>query len=262
MELVHDRSGSGEPLVLLHGLGHNRRAWRALIPELTIHRDVVVPDLPGHGDSPDLPDRSGDYRVFADAIEHFMASQGLDRPHVAGNSLGGLIALELAARGSVRTATALSPIGFWNRSERAYSHGALRAASRLSAAIPAATQNRVLNNPTGRAVLVGLIFGRPSRHDRAELLTELVALGHPREAFLGVLGTPNDYRPVTRPAVPLTIGWGTRDLLLPRRQSRRLLRVLPQARVFPLPGCGHVPMADDPDTVAELILAGSATVCA
>ena len=57
--------------------------------------------------------------------------------------------------------------------------------------------------------------------------------------------------------MPTTIGWGARDLLLPRWQSSRLRRALPDAAVYVLPGCGHVPMGDDPALVADLILAST-----
>jgi pimeloyl-ACP methyl ester carboxylesterase len=58
--------------------------------------------------------------------------------------------------------------------------------------------------------------------------------------------------------VPVTVGWGTRDRLLVPRQAQRARAALPQARHVPLPACGHIPMSDDPDGVAALLLAGSA----
>ena len=62
--------------------------------------------------------------------------------------------------------------------------------------------------------------------------------------------------------VPVTIGWGTRDLLLPPRQAVIAWARLPQARIVPLPGCGHVPMTDNPELVAEVLLTGSMRVMA
>lgn len=103
MNLAYDRTGQGEPLVLVHGLGHRRQAWNAVVPRLATERDVITVDLPAMGESP--PPAVDDYRTMADMLEKLFGELGIERPHVAGNSLGGLIALELAARGVVRSAT-------------------------------------------------------------------------------------------------------------------------------------------------------------
>ncbi|NYI95051.1 pimeloyl-ACP methyl ester carboxylesterase [Streptomonospora nanhaiensis] len=96
--IVYDRRGNGSPVLLLHGLGHHRRAWQRVVPVLARHHDVVVPDLPGFGDSaaPD-PDCAYDIGWLADTVAAFCDRIGVRRPHVAGNSLGGAMALELGA---------------------------------------------------------------------------------------------------------------------------------------------------------------------
>jgi pimeloyl-ACP methyl ester carboxylesterase len=100
MELAYDRTGTGEPLVLLHGLGHRRQGWAPVIDRLAAERDVIVVDLPGHGDSPPLPSgKAPDYDELVAEVEKFLRGLGLERPHVAGNSLGGLIAIDLGGRG-------------------------------------------------------------------------------------------------------------------------------------------------------------------
>ena len=63
-----------------------------------------------------------------------------------------------------------------------------------------------------------------------------------------------DYRFAGSPTVPVTVAWGTQDRILRPHQAERARELLPQARHVPLPGCGHVPMSDDPDLVASLIL--------
>src|SRR5512140_3471195 len=114
MELHHHRRGSGEPLVLIHGIGHRWQAWLPVLDRLAAHHDVVAIDLPGFGASP-VPPR-GTAHDMAAAVRYlgeFFEAHGLDTPHVAGNSLGGGIALELAAAGLARSATALAPVGFF-----------------------------------------------------------------------------------------------------------------------------------------------------
>src|ERR1044071_5169695 len=113
-DLVHDRRGSGEPLVLIHGIGHRRQIWDPIVDDLATRYEVITLDLAGFGQSPPLP--PGRKYSMPNATEH-LAQQfekwGIEKPHVAGNSLGGAIALELGARGLVSSVTALSPAGFF-----------------------------------------------------------------------------------------------------------------------------------------------------
>ena len=119
--LVHDRKGEGEPLVLIHGIGHRRQMWDPVFDRLAERYDVIRVDLAGFGDSPAYP-KGTPYNMdnaCADLTANF-AEWGVERPHVVGNSLGGAISLELAARGLVSSATVLSPAGFFGRLERVW----------------------------------------------------------------------------------------------------------------------------------------------
>src|SRR6202000_2519252 len=101
-------------LVLVHGVTHRRQAWYPVLDELAEQREVVLVDLPGHGQSPPLCTAGRPIReVLRDEFKQFLDDQGLERPHVAGNSLGGLVALIAGAEGDARSVTALSPAGFW-----------------------------------------------------------------------------------------------------------------------------------------------------
>jgi pimeloyl-ACP methyl ester carboxylesterase len=112
------RRGADEPLVLLHGIGHRWQAWLPIMDELAAHHEVIAIDLPGFGASPVPPDgMPSDMARSVAGIATFLAGEGLDRPHVAGNSLGGAIALELAVAGFARSATAFSPAGFFTARE-------------------------------------------------------------------------------------------------------------------------------------------------
>lgn len=258
MELAHSRTGTGEPVLLMHGITHRRQGWDLVVPLLSRERELWAIDLPDHGESPDLPSEyRGDVGPLADAVEAFCTAQGIDRPHAVGNSLGGLIALELAARGSVRSATALSPAGFWSRLERLYARAVLGGAHALLAAIPSARLERMLATPVLRTALVGLLLAHPSRVDAQQMVADLRGLSHPRSSFATMLAHLDSWTVPDRTAVPTTIGWGSRDFLLPRWQSGRLRRALPDAAIYVLPGCGHVPMADDPALVADFILAAT-----
>src|SRR5262245_59847420 len=111
--LAYERHGAGEPLVLLHGVTHRRQVWYPVLERLAAERDVILVDLPGHGESPDLPnDGRRAAPQMREQFADFFSELGLERPHIAGNSLGGYLALLTAAAGHARSVTALSPAGF------------------------------------------------------------------------------------------------------------------------------------------------------
>ncbi|MCX6493624.1 MAG: alpha/beta fold hydrolase [Rhodococcus sp.] len=138
LTLAHTIRGEGPTLVLIHGIVHRQHAWDSVVDILARHRRVVTVDLPGHGASPDLPTEEFDLGPWIVAeLERFLEHVAVDgeKPHVAGNSLGGYFALELAARGSVASATALSPAGFfrghWDQTRALLVFRLLRALSRV-----------------------------------------------------------------------------------------------------------------------------------
>jgi pimeloyl-ACP methyl ester carboxylesterase len=106
-------------MVLIHGFSASWGIWRPLLPALEQHHDVLVPTLLGHSGGPEyLPGSPATPDAMADALERDMDSAGFERAHLVGNSLGGWLALELAARGRALSATALSPAGGWNHGGR------------------------------------------------------------------------------------------------------------------------------------------------
>ncbi len=260
MQLVHQRQGSGPPLVLIHGIGSRRGVWDPVVPLLAGERETIAIDLPGFGESAPLPtDTQPTVEALAAAVAAWIAEQDLTHPHVAGNSLGGGIALELARLGVVASAVALSPIGFGNASERAYGNGALRL-SRFGASRFGPQLQRLVRSPAGRTALLGTYYAKPARRDPQAAVADLAALGK-APGFPATLPYVHRHHFADGAAldgVPVTIGWGTRDRLLPPWQARRARAALPRARHVPLPGCGHIPMSDDPPAVAALLLAASA----
>ncbi|MEU5659794.1 alpha/beta fold hydrolase [Streptomyces sp. NPDC047737] len=255
VRVAYERRGSGEPLVLLHGIGHHHQAWEPVLRILAAERDVIAVDLPGFGASPALPDGLGyDLHTLVPLLGSFFETLGLVRPHVAGNSLGGLIALELGRRSLVRSVTALSPAGFWTQGERRYAFGVLRAMRGAALTMPMPLIQQLSKSAPGRTALTSTIYARPGRRSPGAVVSETVALREATgfrqtlEAGLSVAFTDDV------PEIPVTVAWGTKDRLLLRRQGVRAKHTIPGARLVRLPGCGHVPMNDDPAAVARVVL--------
>ncbi|MFD5228631.1 alpha/beta fold hydrolase [Streptomyces qaidamensis] len=256
--LSYTRRGSGEPLLLLHGIGHHRQAWDPVIPVLAAERDVIAVDLPGCGESPALPGgMAHDLPTMSAVLTAFFGALEIERPHVAGNSLGGLLALDLARASLVRSVTALSPAGFWNDAERRYAFTVLTAMRQIARRMPPPVVERLARPAIGRTLLTSTIYARPGRRSPEAVVAETLSLAR-AQGFSETLRSGRTVQ-FTDDIVgtPVTVAWGNRDRLLIPRQGVRAKGVIPGARLVRLPGCGHVPMNDDPALVARVVLDGS-----
>jgi len=254
IEVAFERRGSGEPLVLLHGIGHRWQAWSPVLDRLAERYDVIAVDLPGFGTSPLLPEGRGyDMPAAVETTRDMFTALGIERPHVAGNSLGGVLSLELASHGLVRSATALAPAGFWTPRGRRWALSVLRMI-RAGGRAPVPLRSAVLGRKATRLAAGSLLYGHPSRLTAQDMLADLAAMtAAPAFELVAAAGRNYTYTGPP-PEVPVTIAWGTRDRILWPRQARRAAELLPAARHVWLPDCGHVPMSDEPARVAELII--------
>ena len=252
-ELVYTRKGSGEPLVLFHGIGHRRQAWDPVFERLAESYDVIAVDLAGFGESPAYPDGTP-YTMdnaAADLAANF-AAWGIEKPHVVGNSLGGAIALELGARGLARSVTALSPAGFFRGLDRIAALVTLLSL-RLSARLtPAPVLRAISRSSIGRRLIGYVLYTHPERFTADEVYGDSLALKH-AAGFGGTLKSGTTYKFDSRVPVPAAIAWGTRDRILFYSQSALAQERLPEARHIALPHCGHVPMIDDPELIVRVI---------
>src|SRR5579862_3965804 len=106
--------GARSPLLLIHGFTDTARTWDPLIPHLTRDHEVIAPTLLGHHGGPPIPFGMTDPHVaMADALERELDEAGIARLAIVGNSLGGWLAFELAARGRATCVVALSPAHGW-----------------------------------------------------------------------------------------------------------------------------------------------------
>jgi pimeloyl-ACP methyl ester carboxylesterase len=251
--LAHERTGSGPPLLLVHGLGSCKEIWRPVMPLLAGEREVIALDLPGFGES---PPGARTVEGLADAVVEFAASLGLERPHVAGNSMGGGIALALAGDGRVASACAVSPIGFANEREALYARGVLATTRALTRVLAPVAEAACRPRPV-RIAFTGHVVARPWRLPAgdAALWTRTYA---DAPSFWDLLRDAPGWR-TPPPASRTTVAWGDRDrLLIYSRQAPRAQRMLPGAQHVTLAGCGHIPTWDDPEQVARVLLEASA----
>lgn len=260
--LAHDRTGSGTPVVLVHGIGHRRQAWAPVVERLAVDHEVIAVDLTGFGESPGHPRGSRhDVEAFADHLVASFAAWGVERPHLSGNSLGGAIALELARRGAISSAVAIAPAAFidWKGAGAALPLVAMRLAS---LATPAPALRHATRLPAVRRVVGWALYAYPDRHDAATTYGDALAMKRARGFELTALRC---LRPIVKPfrgpvRAPVTIAWGTKDRILPYGQMARARRLVPDAQFVTLEGAGHVPMNDCPEAIAELIRGTIATV--
>ena len=258
VDLNHHRVGDGPPLVLIHGIGSRWQMWEPVLRRLATERDVIALDLPGFGASPmPPPGTPPGLPSLTRLVSEFLDGLGVQQPHVAGNSLGGAIALELAKQGRVRSATGLSPAGFYNDKEAAYAQRSLKFTVRTSRLL-APRVDRLTASPLVRTLTFSQVVAKPRLMGAADAAASVRALAQ-APWFDDTLPAIADERFAGGEAiqVPVTIAWGTKDRLLPPRQVLVAKAALPQARFLPLRGCGHVPMTDDPALVADVVLQGS-----
>jgi pimeloyl-ACP methyl ester carboxylesterase len=254
MELDLHRGGSGDPLVLVHGIGHTWRGWRPMLPLLEERFDVLAPDLPGFGHSSPLPDNEGcNPERLADAVEEAMDEAGFETAHISGNSLGGWIALILARRGRARTCVPISPAGLLHARESDWARGILLSMRWMTRNAP--PPPALLRNPVTRTMCAGPPVARPWRADPDEMIEEFELFANV-PGFDRTLDATVDLQAAGLPDItcPVLILWGTRDVILIPRQGRRFERLIPNCELRYLKGLGHVPMSDDPELLSEAII--------
>lgn len=252
------RGGTGSPLVLVHGFTDTWRTWELVLPALEARHDVLAVTLAGHAGGPPLPGEPDD-DTLAEGVERAMDEAGFDLAHVVGNSLGGHIALRLAARGRARTVVALAPAGGWADADDSYKETLAHFVTTrelVRAAAPYA--DAIAASPEGRRQATQFIAT-----NFEHIPPELVA--HQIRGVAGCDGAPAliDYALAhgwaldpERVTCPVRFVWGTADRLLlwPRAAARYRERWFAHADWVILDGVGHCPQLDVPTETAQLIL--------
>ncbi len=250
------REGRGEPLVLFHGLTGGERMWRHVVPLLAAHHETVAPTLLGHRGGSPVIERPTLVSYVVDDAERILNSLGFDRPHLAGNSMGGWVALELARRGRARSVCALSPAGTWEAGTEDHARGraklrrTLRDSRRGRLFLPLLARSKGFRR---RAFINAAQHAdRLTRAEVVDAADDMIGCS----AAEDLLATMEQLAPLDPLPCPVTIAWSERDRILPLDVNGVRARVLfPAADFLVLPDVGHVPMFDDPRLVADTILA-------
>ncbi|HEX4250979.1 MAG TPA: alpha/beta hydrolase [Pseudonocardia sp.] len=245
------RSGSGSPLVLLHPLFGSWRSWRPVLGALAAHHEVFAPTLAGHRTGVPLPPGPAPLSVFVDEVERELDTAGFGTVHVAGNSLGGRVAVELGRRGRARSVVAFSPgcarRGRSDGMRLLAGLGLLRAGMAVDGWLPGWTPG-----PLRRWLWWPLL-------EHGERLTsvvraEAVADARGCRVLRQLVSARSGTAPLPVGSYPLRVAWGGCDRLTPwDRVAASLRTVLPGAELVVLPRVGHTPMWDDPDLVVATI---------
>jgi pimeloyl-ACP methyl ester carboxylesterase len=255
------RAGEGEPLVLIHGFTATWRCWLPLLGELVPRFEVIAPTLHGHDGGSPLPPSEHPHSIAraADFLEQHLDELGVGSAHLAGNSLGGALALELAKRGRARSVVGISPAGGLRLGDEAAAKQIIKVFSRMQKTTTKSLKilPKVMARPglrrlalrdvmtRGHQVPAAEAVGLARSSVRCEIVEDVYAVLRRGEASLLDLDKID---------VPVLVTWGDKDRILPLPvHSPRLREEIRGIEFRVTPGVGHTPMWDDPGLFATTI---------
>ena len=254
-QLVHvERAGSGEAVVLIHGFGGSSWSWRHVVPALAEDHRVVALDLNGFGWT-ERPREPAAYTLDGQArlVLGLLDALGLARAHLVGHSYGGGLALWIAAnhperlRSLVLVDSTLPAYSVERRSSVAAWRPLVAAFLRTVALRPSFVRRGLLRSVADPAVVTDeLVAG----------YLERLKVDGATDAYHGLTANVDGPRPEVDLAsigVPTLVVWGADDGLLAAHLGEQAARAMPNARFVAIPGCGHLPMEENPAALLAAI---------
>ncbi|MBA3393807.1 MAG: alpha/beta fold hydrolase [Deltaproteobacteria bacterium] len=238
----------GLPLVGVHGFGGDKETWLLMAALVPRARGITLVDLPGHGRSADVAERDASIRHHAEAVLRVLDHAGIDRAVLCGNSMGGGVALRLAASWPARVAglVLVASVG-----RDVHEGGALAWIDGENPMIPReADIDRfmalVLERPppVGRAVIRHVITERARRADALHRLFRGFILAP------GPDGVPTDLGAIKQRALVIH---GEQDRIIDKAVAEDLASALPDAELVVMRGVGHAPQLEAPRHTARII---------
>ena len=250
LRMVYSEGGRGETLVLLHGLGADRSSFETVAGLLAPGNHLIIPDLPGFGESGQPQDQDYGIDAQVERLDRFVTALGLEHFHLGGNSMGGWIAASYAARhsGKVKSLWLLGAAGTEDML--------------LTEAVAVRRdEGRYLLLARNRAefdAVIRRIFHRPPflPYCFRWLGTRQAVASFPLHSriFDQLLDNGHDYQlepHLPNLTVPTLLVWGEHDEVVPLAVMRTFQRLLPRSTVALMEGVGHVPQMEAPRRAAE-----------
>ncbi|WP_067715948.1 alpha/beta fold hydrolase [Nocardia yamanashiensis] len=253
--------GAGRPLVLLHGGGSSARSWLPVIDLLAARRRVIALDLPGFGDTPALNGGPFTMARLMDELAAELDRLGIATPvDMAGNSMGGWLALEAATRGLASSVVGIGPAGLWNPAMPIRTR--LQFFAGIAGAWTVRTPARaLLRYPVVRTLALSAPLHHPERLSTGEAIGIVEDLYRSLPTLRRALRIAfhSRFEGGRHLSIPITLAFGSHDRMVRPRDSRFLDQLPPHTRTITLLDCGHMPMWEDPELIARTILHGIET---
>jgi pimeloyl-ACP methyl ester carboxylesterase len=248
-ELNYVEIGSGEPVVLVHGLGGCWQSWLENMPHLSRTHRVIAPDLPGFGESP-MPGFEITIEAYGKVLSRLLEELETGPVSLVGNSMGGFISSEVVVSepNRVQRLALVSAAGVSHA--RMYQRPAETMGRMARAAAPLALRyrERALQRPGIRHRVFRNLFYKPTAM-RPELIWEITQRGIHSPALVAAIRALSGYDILDRledVEIPALIVWGQDDYVVPANDALEFARLIPHARLEIFNRCGHLPMAERP----------------
>jgi pimeloyl-ACP methyl ester carboxylesterase len=255
------RAGEGEPLVLIHGFTATWRCWLPVLAELVPRFEVIAPTLHGHDGGTPMPPRDQPFSIAraADLLEEHLDALGVGSAHLAGNSMGGALALELAKRGRARSVVGVSPAGGLRPGDDAAARQIIKVFTRMQKTTSKSLNflPKVMARPGLRRLALRDVMTRGHQVPAAEaiaLARSSVRCEIVEDVYAVLRAGEASLHDLQKIDVPVLITWGDKDRILPIGvHSPRLREEIGGVEFRVTPGLGHTPMWDDPGLIATAI---------
>jgi pimeloyl-ACP methyl ester carboxylesterase len=249
--------GDGTPVLLVHGLAGQWQNWLENIPRVAQERRVLALDLPGHGQSGDMPGKTS-IQGYGRIVEAFLDALGVDRVHVVGNSMGGFVASELTIQfpQRVERLVLVSAAGI---SATSYYRAPAMAFGRIAQVLTTATAARhrsMAKRPITRHAALALVARHPSRL-KPDLAWEGLMKGAGKPSFHDALRANFEYDfrdRLEEIEAPTLVVWGAKDSVISVHDADQFERLIDDSRKVVMEDTGHVPMLERPGAFNDLLL--------
>ncbi|MDD3763309.1 MAG: alpha/beta hydrolase [Nevskiales bacterium] len=250
--IVYLEGGSGDPLVLVHGFGADKDNFTRAARSLTSHYRVIIPDLPGFGESSKPTNVRYRIQDQVERLDQIMQALGLSDAHFGGSSMGGWIVAAYAAQYPAKTDSLwlLDPGGVTNA----------KPSPMIEAYEQTGESPLLAKTPEDFDKVLALVMEAPPLlpYGMRRTLGERAAADHDLHAaiFKQLIDDSVPLQDIApRITAPTLIVWGDKDRVLDISGGRILEQLIPGSRLLVMPGIGHLPMLEAPKQAAADYLA-------